>query len=294
MSGSDGDWKSMDFPESATRCQQIATDGTYIYAIFQKGTNWDFDSVQYSTDGENWNRIGIGGMSANAVYSGGGRTILFTGTELGEVEAYDISGGTLNETAVATELYKITGFAAVGTTVYFSTREQVYSLAAGDTAATAIAGRSVANAPSASIAGLAAVGTNLYAVNAGFCFRWDGANWGKFGHDTSDPSAFAYIASKQLLLIGGKSGYTEVDLSNGNASQTPGKAANSSIATDDYSQYNGSIDSYRVGNLVVVEDPEYNSAGDAYTLYLTIVSPVTTRAGLWSYYPSTRSEWNRE
>lgn len=294
MSGSDGDWKSMDFPGSATRCQQIATDGTYIYAIFQEGTNWDFESVRYSADGENWTVLDIGGMSANAVYSGGGRTILFTGTELGEVEAYDISGGTLNATAVATELYKVTGFAAVGTTVYFSTQTQVYSLAAGDTAATAIAGSSVANAPSATIAGLAADGTNLYAVNAGYCFRWDGSAWGTFGHDTSDPSAFAYIASKQLLLIGGEEGYTEIDLSNGNASQTPGKAANSSIGTDDYSQYSGSIDSYRVGNFVVVEDPAYNSAGDAYTLYLTIVSPVTTRAGLWSYYPSTRSEWNRE
>ncbi|HPO02187.1 MAG TPA: hypothetical protein PL077_02495 [Treponemataceae bacterium] len=296
MSGSDGDWKSMDFPGSATRCQQIATDGTYIYAIFQKGTNWDFDSVRYSADGETWPVLDIGGLQASAIYSGANRVIFFTDSRSGAVDGYEIDVSTLAVTAItnATNLKQITGFAAVGTTVYFSTREQVYSLAAGDTAATPIAGSSVANAPSASIAGLAADGTNLYAVNAGYCFSWNGSAWGTFGHDTSDPTAFAYIASKQLLLIGGKSGYTEVDLSNGNASQTPGKATNSSIGTDDYSQYNGSIDSYRVGNFVVVEDPAYSPAGDAYTLYLTIVSPVTTRAGLWSYYPSTRSEWNRE
>ena len=173
MSGSDGDWKSMEFPGSATRCQQIATDGTHIYAIFQKGTNWDFDSVQYSTDGEKWEVLDIGGLQASAIYSGANRVIFFTDSRSGAVDGYEIDVSTLAVTAItnATNLKQITGFAAVGTTVYFS-RENKCILSPrrhrrdGDRNSVPMRPR-LRSQPYAGK-------TNLYA-NAGYCFRWDGA-----------------------------------------------------------------------------------------------------------------------
>jgi hypothetical protein len=284
--GGTGDWDKVSLPSGAARCSEIASDGTYLYARFTKDDLSVLHSVaRYEPASGGWTSL-TGVDNIALIGSGSGRIYVFTGSE-DKYNAYELTSGNTAVTAtpILTDINTPTG--TVGN--YIATNKKVYTNA----------GAELGSSPSG-VTGITMKGTNVYAVNASYVWRYAAGSWTSIKHSFTTPTTnISYLGAggKNLLLIGSGStagGYGEVRLDGTDALSSvinnPGDSSDSSITVDASIQYNNSIGLWNVHGIYAVTTAV--PSGDSYVLYACVVEP--TYGGLWSYYSDSRNEWNRE
>jgi hypothetical protein len=287
-----GEWNKIALPTGAARCYKLASDGTNLYGLFTKSDWKTFHSVQLYSAGT-WTPL-TGLDSVDQIGSGNGRIYAFVENAGGSTQhIYDayISTGAGATTFNPSPVIKAIGVPMGSAGDYFVTKTTVYQLSG--TNATSI------GTPGSGLCGIV-VGANgnVYTANYGYAFRWDGTSWTSCWLDLeNDPATGLTIlqsASKHLLIIGCDEGYGEVtlDASTGALGSyiSPGSTSLSTTDTDDEDQYNSSIGLYNVSGIFAFTSPV--PAADQYVLYVSINH--YKYDGLWSYYDTTQSEWNRE
>lgn len=303
-----GSWIKLAFPSESVRCSEIASDGTWLYARFVEVSDWtNFDSVQrYDTSTGVWTPVsGLSGIVR--IGSGSGRIYAFTKNGDDNYNAYvSSSTTTFDSTPVGTSITTPTSTSGN----FVSTNAKVYyyngsSLAEAGTSPTGVTGITVVAKPGKS------ANTYLYAVTLGYAWRYDGTtatgNWTNSGHSVATPTTnIAYLRSKNLLLIASGAnggGYGEIKLDDTGAFSSnlgaPGGSTESSVAPANKDQYDSSVGLralYRI-DVVDAKDADGNAtgsvpAGNDYVLYASVMH--YSYGGIWSYYPGTIPEWNRE
>lgn len=305
-----GSWNKIGLPSGAGRCATLAYDGLYLYGLFTDSDDWTtFHSVQrYDTSSDSWTNVT--GLSAIVqIGSGSGRIYAFTRNGDDDYNAYDTpSAGSLafNTTAIASNI--ATPKSTAGN--FLATNKKVYycagtSLTEAGSSPSGVTGITVVAKPGTS------ANTYLYALNAGYVWQYDGTTesgtWTSLGHSLSTPtSGIAYVRSKNLLLIAsGKNGggFSEATLDATGALSTiigtPGDSDASSVAPANQDQYNSSVGLRALNRIDAVNatDAAGNAtncvpSGDSYVVYASVLH--YSYGGLWSYYPTTYPEWNRE
>lgn len=267
-----GDWKKIDSP--SFRCSQIATDGTYLYGLFQN-SDYQFDSIcRY--DGTSW--INIDNIT-NVEKIGSGNGYIYAFNEADSLwNAYTITGTTSAAIAGGTGLALPVG--SEGN--YFATIDTVYT---SDGTNLSYAGDE--------IKALTTVDSYLFVVDSGSIYRYYESAWTTWEHDISKPTGITYLSDKNILLISGAKGFGEVTLNElfeMTDNISAGSSSLSSIATSAKNQYKNSVGKWNVSSITAVSSPVPD--GDDYVIYASIVDP--TYDGLWAYYSNTQKEWNRE
>lgn len=297
--GGSGDWHKMQLPAGATRCSHVAVDsetGT-LFALFQDGS-YKFESLQMY-DGTSWTTvpgmskiIGIGN-GAGFIYAFREDSRQDNDANTSVFSVYRVSGD--GSSSLLTEGLTALPVASVGN--WFATRRFVYEVNGGTATCISVDdGDGIGNDyPTSGIMGLASDGTRLFVGRSGYVYRYDGASWTRFAHDTETPvTGITWLgAGKNILLISGDEGYGEVLLdAEGNMTsyQEPGSGSVSSIATSARDQYESTIQDWNLSSIFAVTSPV--PAGNDYCLYACVVE--TDDDGLWGYYSSTQKEWNRE
>lgn len=286
-----GKWNKVSLPAGAERCAEIASDGTWLYGRFTGTDHAVTHSVQrFDASAGTWKEVtGLSGVVL--IGSGAGRIYAFTGAN----DDFDLhvtpsAGSTeFGATAIATDLATPTGTAGN----YVATSAKVYSC---DGAALA----ELTGSP-AGVTGITLVPStgNIYAVNAGYVWRYDGSAWTSAAHGLSTPTTgIAWLGgTKNLILAASGSedgGFCEVKLgadgSLGTVISTPGDSNLSSVNTDSQDQYENSLGQWALNRIFAVTEPV--PAGNEYAIYASVIH--YSYDGLWSYYSNTRTEWNRE
>ena len=287
-----GSWDKIALPDGASRCAKLASDGTNLYGLFTNSDWTSFNSVQLYSGGS-WTPV-TGLDAVSQIGNGKGRIYAFIENAGDSSEhtynAYISTGvgaTTFNATPVAENIGVPTGSSGD----YFATTTTVYQLS--ETSAASI------GTPGSGLCGVI-VGSNgnVYTANYGYAYRWDGKDWTSCWLDLqNDPATGITIlqsASKNLLIIGCDEGYGEVtlDASSGALGSyiSPGSTALSTTDEDDEDQYESSIELYNVSGIFAFTSPI--PAGDEYVLYISVNHYKYN--GLWGYYDTTQSEWNRE
>jgi hypothetical protein len=298
-----GSWSKISLPSSGIRCPWIASDGTNLYALFTKSDDWtDFDSVQrYS--GSSWTKV-TAPSGVQRIGSGDGRIYAFTknGDDNWNAYATASAGGMTfslltGGTSITTPTSTAGNFVATNAKVYYC-----------DGSSLSEAGSSPSGVTGITIGKNAGSGTTdyLYAVNSGYAYRYDSTTgtsgtWTSLAHSVDTPTAnISYLRPKNLLLIASGStgsGYEEIQLTSAGAFSsnlgTPGESTASSIGTDtNYDSSVGLRALYRIDVVDALNNSGSVPAGNDYVIYASVVH--YSYGGLWSYYPGTDPEWNRE
>jgi len=293
--GGSGAWNKMDLPSGASRCSEVASDGTYLYARFSAEDMSVFHSVKrYDHNTGYWANVdGVDNIAL--IGSGKGRIYAFTGSSDSYVAYVTPSAGStaFTATAIASGIKTPTGTAGD----YISTSKKVYRYDGTTLAEAGGAGTSPAG-----VTGITSRGTDLYAVKSGNVYHFSEATnaWASIAHSLSSPTTnIAYLEAggkKELLIASGSTsgGISEITLNADGTLKapitTPGDSDQSAVATGAQSQYLNSVDLWAVHRVFAVSTAV--PAGDAYVLYASVIH--YTYDGLWSYYSSSRNEWNRE
>lgn len=294
-----GSWGTIDLPASDVRCSALATDaldGTgSLYALFVKTADWStFDSVQ-KYDGSSWTKV-TGLSTVSILGSGKGRIYAFVNTDSSySVYATAAAGDvTIPTTAITSGLALPVGTAGD----YFATTAGVYYYDG-----TTYKQFSDSELPTSAIKAITvnSDGSYAYAVDNGSVYQLNSSGWvSTASHSVSSPVRdIAYLNTSGtafILIASGSSssgGYGEIPVAADGTMgtyQTPGSSSTSSISTSAQDQYESSIENYIVQKIYPITSPV--PAGNDYVIYAGIT--YTSYDGLWSYYPGTRTEWNRE
>ncbi len=298
--GASRSWNKMGLPPGAFRCAQVASSGEAgaLFALFQNG-DWDFESLR-RYDGTNWTTVNAGGKIVK-IANGDGFAYAFRE----DSASYNREGiqGSWSALRVATDgtvsviASGLTSLPVTGAGNWFATASGVYT--SGGTQINLDDGDADLNDfPSYGICGLATDGATLFVARSGYIYRWDGASWTRFAHDTDTPvTGITWLkgAGKNVLLISGSDGYGEVVLDATDVPerfQNPGDNDQSSISTGARDAYETALEGMNTSFVMAVTSPSVLPAGDAYALYLGVVDK--TDNGLWGYYQTTQTEWNVE
>ncbi len=291
-----GNWRKIGMPSGVGRCAKLASDGTNLYGLFTE-SNWTtFHSVQRYQAGS-W-AVVTGLNSIDEIGSGNGRIYAFIELPGGSSDhyynAYVTSGpGSLSFEAspVAASIGIPTGTAGD----YFATQSAVYHLSGAT--ATQLAWTTLGRTPGGLCGVVVGANGNVYTANYGNAYRWDGSAWTSHSLDLeNDPATGIEIlqsATKNLLLISCGAGYGEVSLgASGELGSYMNPGATSLSTTDraDEDQYDSSVGLYYLTGIFAFTDPV--PADDEYVIYASVTHYKYN--GLWGYYDTTQSEWNRE
>lgn len=293
-----GEWHKIAFPEGAGRCAKLASDGTNLYGFFTLNDWTAFHSVQRYQDGS-WSVV-TGLDDVDEIGSGNGRIYAFvelsgTSTEH-RYNAYMTTGpGSLSFAAgpIAESIGVPTGTAGD----YIATQSTVYQLAGATATPIPWTSLGTATTPRGLCGVVVGSNGNVYTANYGNAYRWDGSAWTSCWLDLeNDPATTITIlqsATRSLLIIGCDEGYGEVTLYASGALGTyisPGSTSLSTTDPEDRDQYESSIELYHVSGIFAFTNPV--PAADEYVLYASVQHYKYN--GLWGYYDTTQSEWNRE
>lgn len=291
--GGTGGWNQVSLPSGAYRCGELATDGANLYGRFTTDDYAEFHSVQRYDSGTWIPTTGI--SNCILIGSGNGRIYGFTG-EYANANIQATTGLDAFGSVFATGL----NGPNVGSTSgnYVATLNTLYSYD-GTTWATVTG---PASPTLSGVKSITTVGANVYAVGTGYVWRFDGtATWTSVSHSAGKPTSIAYLGgSNNLLLVSngakgsGTGGYVEVPLDGtfalAGSSSRPGNLAQSSISADAKEQFESSVGKYAVYSIFT--ETTNVPAGNAYVVYAGVID--SAHDGMWSYYPGTRAEWNRE
>lgn len=289
-----GSWNTISHPDY--RCAFLATDTTNkkLYGLFQN-ENWSYASVQMLNVDGSW--TAVTGLPGNVVKigSGDGNIFAFTGTASPNYSVYTITDTAASGSTVATGLALPVGSSGG----YFATVHDVY-----DAAGASLSFPLAATATDSGIRGIVAYDTNsLYILTTSAVYHYNGSSWDVTPqlHSVGSANSITYLyrgTATDLLLISGSSGYGEVTVDHASGAMTgyqkPGANATSSIQPGDQSQYETSVHTYPVTAIYALStfsvDPVPD--GNDYIVYASVMDYKFD--GLWAYYSSTQTEWNRE
>lgn len=295
-SGGSGDWNPIALPAGAFRCGELASDGTWLYGRFTDSKYTGFHSVQrYNPATGGWdNTTGLEGCIL--IGSGDGRVYAFTGEYAkASLQVTTAPGGLAFGAAIANDLNGPDVRTTCGN--YVATMTGVFSC--DGTKLTDIAAGS-------EITGVRAItlgpNGNLYAVDAGYVWRFDGSAWTRTGHSLGKPTSISWLGSgKNILLVSNglkgdaTGGYVEMALGDDGSLATstsrPGETERSSVSPTSHEQFESSIGEKALYGVFAVSGGAAASGND-YVVYASVND--TAYDGLWAYYPGTRREWNRE
>ncbi|EFW36845.1 hypothetical protein HMPREF9554_02679 [Treponema phagedenis F0421] len=132
----------------------------------------------------------------------------------------------------------------------------------------------------------------LYAYNSGT------QKWASVEHTVPGAACMTYWEDKNILLIGGASGYGEVqldssdltDLTKSKVYKSAGMFDGSSTPKEHVLQYNNMLGKWTITNIAIfpISDP------NRYVVYAGVGDPSTRYSGLWGFYNPEQLEWNRE
>jgi hypothetical protein len=290
-------WTDVSLPSGGLRVMNIATNalnGTgSLYALFANESDWGvFNSVQ-QYNGTGWVTVNIpAGTSVDWIGSGNGRVYAFVRTgQSGSsfvYSIYAITGTTFPATALVTGVSK--PLASSGD--YLVSSDTVYHFNGSGLDTVTITGKTGTN-----VSVTTDVSGNPYILSTGGVYDFTGGTWTAHTYSITSPAQSISIldtATTDFILVSGLAGYCEITGTVGgswsNASQVPGSAAPSSIATTSNAQYTSSLALYSVSGIFGVTN--HTPSGDTYAIYASVRDD--TFDGLWGYYPETRANWNRE
>lgn len=303
--GGTGNWNSMGLPAGAFRCSELASDGTWLYGRFTESDYSKFHSIQrYDPSSGSWSVV-TGISNCILIGSGTGWIYGFTGeyakaslqvtTGAGDLAFGSIIAENLNGPDINTTCGK-----------YVATTTSVFSCdGSGLTDIVTASGTTLPDSVTA-ITGIKAITVvpstgYLYAIDAGYIWRYDGSIWTRSGHSLGKPTALAWLGGDKNILLASNGtkgdetgGYIEMALTEtgalGTETKRPGNSPVSSIDVSAQEQFESSLGEYALYNIFVVTNAV--PAGDSYVIYASVID--ATYDGLWAYYPVTRKEWNRE
>lgn len=310
--GVNGSWDEISVP--AHRCQQLAYDGTTVYGLM---TESDFITPAgiYTLSGKSWTKV-AGTNDMALMFSGDGFVYGFTHSvddDGGSFAMYHVTGaGAGAEISPGTEYALPTSSAVsydaatdVPAASWFSTTGAVYG-----SDGVALAGATVTTPPAMVLALTASppTATNpdgvLYAATSSALWQYAGGDWSSVSHKgtQSNLASIAWLpvgVDSGVVLIAGAAtgGYSEVTVTGVatvpalDDSHSPGNGT-SSIAGEDQTQYESSLANWTV-NSIFVDTEDAGVGSNGYVVYAGVAND-KGYDGLWSYYPETRSEWNRE
>ena len=278
--GETGKWSELSGCPSG-RCTGLATDGTYLYAVFSKDEA--FTVHKYTTATSSWGELT--GLTAQAVF-GTDRVFAVKSAKNGNTTTYTISSaiesGTPNTWASPTDKAPV---GAAG--LYCLLEDGLYN-----NTGTKVIGT---DSPSSGLKGICEGPSNsVFVVDNTKLYCYDGSAWTNREHGVSTPQSITYLPSKQLVLIGGKNGYGEMKLASAadtnlaNAHIVSAGSAESSVPQGNIHQYNNSVGKYVINPITALEN------GSGYIIYVGVNDPNTKYTGLWGFYSPDRIEWNRE
>jgi len=293
--GASGSWEKTGLPEH--RCAQLAFDGTNVYGLMQN-TDYGFAGV-YMLSGAAWTKV-TGSNSMVLIFSGNGFVYGFThdgDEDGGTYDAYTVTAsGATSLVAGLTDIPSGSAVVSDGSASWFSTRGGVY-----DSTGVALTG-----APSGVLAMTASDAGGLYAASSSTLYQWNGSAWSSAAHEGAQTGVASVswlrvdAATGVILVAGGDtSGYSEVPVTSAATAGTSilgdSKSLGGSITSlpsEDVSQYDSTVGQWTV-NGIYADASTNSTGGNPYVLYACVVND-RGYDGLWAYYPSTRSEWNRE
>lgn len=263
--GDRGKWEVMISPGF---CLSLATDGDTLYGVFD--VNGTFKGYGYKEN--QWTEIpGIGSVK----FIAGTKTVFAVEPGTDTHTVYAIKNGTVSS-------WKNKDILVGAVESYCLLRNGLY-----DEAGTLIAG-----SPTAGLKGICTGYDNsvlLFDDTNIHCY--DGSSWTKKAHGVSAPQSITYLATKQLVLISGKSGYGEIHITGtdiSTASSVKAGEAASSIPSVNYYQYKNSVGKWFLNPIHAFP---YK---DGYIIYTGTLDPNAKYAGLWGFYNPDQIEWNRE
>lgn len=139
----------------------------------------------------------------------------------------------------------------------------------------------------------------VFAADSSKLYLHDGSSWSSMQHGVSSPAAITYLASKQLVLIAGSSGFAEIVVkADSSGSLTLNDAQKRAIGSEQSSiprqylyQYQHSVGKWPLNPLFAVEK---TSPAEGYILYAGVLDSNARYTGLWGFYNPGQLEWNRE
>jgi hypothetical protein len=291
-----GNWRKIDMPHGVGRCAKLASDGTNLYGLFTESDWTKFHSVQRYQAGS-WSVV-TGLDSVEEIGSGAGRVYAFVELAGGSNDHnYDVyvTAGTGSLSFAPTPVAQSIGIPTGTAGDYFATQSAVYRLSGAT--ATPIPWTTLGRNPGGLCGVVVGSNGNVYTANYGNAYRWDGSAWTSHWLDLpNDPAtgiAILQSATKNLLLVSCDMGYGEVKL--GTAGElgsyvSPGSTSLSATDPADEDQYDSSVGLYHMSGIFAFTSPV--PAADEYVIYASVQHYKYN--GLWGYYDTTQTEWNRE
>lgn len=235
-------------------CTSIATDGSSLYAAF--GDNNSFGA--YKLTGSEWQRLSGQAGSAERVMGNG--TVFAIKKEGSSAYAVCPVGG-------STHTRQSPPIGAAGSS--YVCADGLYT-SSGSKAADYSNVKAICKGPS-----------GVFVVTNAYLYPYSVA------HGVQEPQSVAYLASKKLVLIGGKNGFKEYSINSGSFIQAGG--ANSSIPYENRYQYENSIGKHLINPIATFEQPN-----GGYIIYTGVNDSNVKHSGLWGFYKPGQLEWNRE
>lgn len=269
--GETGKWESIS--GAGGRCIGLASDNKYLYGLFENNGSF---TVHYTNgDAKDWKKVeNLGSVN----FLAGTKTIFAADTS--SKKMYVLKDGSAvsswNWTA------DVLPVGAAGSYCVFE--NGLYTAA----------GASVAGAPTTDIKGICDGPNNaLFVFDSSTLHCYNGSSWSKIAHKVISPQSITYLSRKKLVLIGGKNGYGEIQLTEGTdlakAQIVTLGTDNSSVPPSNYHQYKNSVGKWLLNPIMAFD---YDKG---YIIYAGALDQNATYSGLWGFYSyGTQIEWNRE
>lgn len=292
-------WAEIPKPSGAFRINEVATDGTHLYAL-AANSSWATTGVyRFNEADSSWQALTTP-AHVQKISSGNGRIYAFAGSSSGPFAIYitaSVAATGFEETPL---IENVASFLVSATTAgdYIASRSAIQYFDGTDV--TRITGSdTVADGelpgPTSGIIGITETGDgNVYAVTAIGIYRYTAVDgWSVISHNGGTPTSLTHLitSERRLLLVSTTEGYFEVLLAADGTLETtfkPGEHVLSSTAPFSHTQYKNSIGLWNINNILAVADPVEED-------YLILASVLNRRyGGLWSYYSPVRQQWSRE
>jgi len=292
-------WTQISKPSGAFRINEVASDGTTIYAL-AADESWATTGVYRFNEGtRSWQAL-TGPENIQKISSGDDRIYAIAGPSTGPFAVFVTASPTATSFESTPRIVNVGQFLTGATTAgeYIASRSAIHYF--DGISVTRITGADVPQTgpspgPTSDIIGITETDDgNLYAVTSLSIFRYtDLAGWSVLAHNGGSPTTLAHMqtSDRRLLLVGTTEGYFEVLLNaDGTLLRTfkPGEDALSSTAPSAQSQYKSSIGLWNINHILTVSNPLQPQ-------YRILASVANRRyGGAWSYISPDRTQWNRE
>lgn len=262
--GDTGTWTSISCPGNAG---SLATDGTHLYGVF--------DGRAYVRNANGWQQV-----DRSIGIIGGTATVFGQNTDK-KIYIIDNNGTTTTE-------WSGNGYFKGAAGDFCITDSGVYDKN----------GRLLGNgAPTSGLKAICEGNTSpntVFIVTNGALYGYNGSVWTSIGHSKYIPQSVTYIKNRNLVLISGMGGYSEIKLDDDDpmnlakAKPCSVGSSDSSVPPDYYYQYANSVGKWNINPIYAVKQ------ASGYSVLAGAIDSNTKYTGLWGFYNPGQLEWNRE